>query len=285
MLPSTIRPRSSRLLPSLLSVLFIVLLSPSITRCQFSYTPTVFQPGEVLTYRVKWSLFRLGSVTVRQELADSVFPEYVQVTLDGESASGLPFIDVYFRSTSLVHVSNPTSILYELFSDRVAHSRMTYVYDPSNQRTFGIDLEEGEITRYDTLDAPVPYYDGSGLFMFARAGSGSDTTVTLPTVMDYRMGVTNIQFTRTVEMLDIAAFEEPVAGTLFTGFADWKGSSFAGMSGEFRGWVSTDDRRLVLRAEVKIFLGSAVIELESIGGQETRQTANEPAKKTAGRRE
>jgi hypothetical protein len=36
------------------------------------------------------------------------------------------------------------------------------------------------------------------------------------------------------------------------------------MSGGFRGWVSTDDARKILRAEVKLFLGSAIIELEEV---------------------
>jgi hypothetical protein len=35
------------------------------------------------------------------------------------------------------------------------------------------------------------------------------------------------------------------------------------MSGEFHGWVTDDDAAVILKAEVKILLGSVRIELES----------------------
>jgi len=252
--------------PLVAATLFLLLV-PLPAATQFLYTPTAFRPGEVLTYKVKWSFIRLGTITVRQEYPDADFPLYFQVWLNGESAVGLPFIDVFFRSTSLLNRESPTNVLYELMTDRDDPVRTAYIYDPSNHRMIALGTQAGEVSRLDTLAAPVPYYDGPGLYMFTRCASGSDTTLQLPTVMDYNLGLTSIRFVRTVEMVEVAAFEGEVPAYPFMGSTDWEGSSFAGMSGSFRGWVSTDSSRIVLKAEVKIFLGSAVIELESVSMQ------------------
>jgi len=249
--------------PNLFSIVLILLLHlplvPSSTS-QLRYTLSAFHPTESLTYKVKWSFIRLGTLTVQQEPADTTFPEYMNVWLNGESS--VPLVDVFFKSVSLLHRDNPTSWLYELQSGRSASVITAYIYDPENIRMFGMEYANGESTRLDTLAAPVPYYDGVGLFMYARAASGSDTSVSLPTIMDFQMGKTNITFTSQSDSVEIDAFDGYVPAYLFTGFTEWTGSSFAGMTGDFRGWVSRDSARTVLRAEVKIVIGSVVIELE-----------------------
>lgn len=245
----------------LLSVCLLTVLAP--LPAQFRYSPDAFRPGEVLTYKVKWSFIRLGTITVRQELTDPGFPQYFQVWLNGESAVGLPFIDVFFRSTSLLDRNDPTNILYELMVDREDRVRTAYIYDPANARAFAVGTQGGDVTRLDTLPAPIPYYDGPGLYMFARCASGSDTTVLLPTVMDYAMGHTSIRFLAGTEIIEVPAFDQELPAHPFLGSTSWEGSAFAGMAGAFKGWVSTDPSRILFRAEVKIFLGSAIIELES----------------------
>ena len=232
---------------------------------QFHYESHAFRPGETLTYKVKWGFLRLGTLVVKQEYADPDYPQYMQVWLNGESANGLPFIDVFFRSTALLDIAHPTSILYELFSDREDRRRTAYVYDPTNKRLFALETMHGEIVRLDTLEAPMPYYDGLGLFMFARCTSGSDTTVMLPTVMDYDLSQTSIRFSNATEEIDVVAFDDPVQAFSFHGSTTWEGSSFGGMTGDFSGWVSTDSTRTVLKAAVEIFLGSVTIELEERG--------------------
>ncbi len=247
--------------------LLLWLALPIQADAQYQYLSSAYRPHESLTYKVRWGFIRLGTIEFRQHYADPGFPEYMQVWLNGESATGLPFIDVYFRSTSLLNIHESTNILYELFHDRDEQDRTVYMYDPANARSFAVRTSGGEVARYDTLEAPLTYFDGLGLFMFTRCSAGSDTTVLLPTIMDFAMGTTSIRFLSSVEMVDVAAFDDDVASYPFLGSTTWESSTFAGMSGGFQGWVAADSSRILLKAEVKIFLGSVTIELESIARQ------------------
>ncbi len=218
----------------------------------------------MLVYKVKWGFVRLGTIAVRQQCEDPELPSYVRVCIGGESAAGIPFVDVFFRSTSMLDTTAPTNVLYELATGRDEHQRTTYMYDHVNRRMIAVGTQLGDVTRLDTVDAPVPYYDGTGLYMLTRCAAGSDTTLLLPTVMDFAFGHTSIRFTDRVEEISVAAFSEDVPGYHFLGTTDWKGEAFAGMSGAFEGWVSIDPARVILKASVSIFLGSVTIELESM---------------------
>ncbi len=254
-----------RLAPRARVAALILLLAglPSL-QAQYRYVSTPFRAGEQLTYSVKWSFIRLGTVRVRQSLAAPMTGDTMFVELEGASAAGLPFIDVQFLTTALLDIRQPTNIRYELLSGAERRARTIYATDPTAQRATAISTEDGATKRSDTLSADPPFYDGTGLFMLVRCAAGSDTTITLPTVMDHALGTTTITFDSRIEEVSVPAFRRPIRTHPYHGTTDWVGSSFAGMSGEFRGWVSTDDARRVLRAEVKLFLGSAVIELEEV---------------------
>jgi hypothetical protein len=98
--------------------------------------------------------------------------------------------------------------------------------------------------------------------MMARIFSGSGDTMRLPTLNDYKISQTDIVFTDEIENLEVDAAEAPIRCRRFEGNAQWEGTSFAGMKGTFRGWVSDDEASIPVRAEVGIFLGSIVLELE-----------------------
>jgi hypothetical protein len=226
---------------------------------------TPFRDGESLTYRVKWGFIRLGTLQLRQVTADPFSDDTMRVDLGGSSAAGLPFISVQFLTTALLDIHQPSNLHYDLYTGPAQRAHTIYATVADERRAFATSLEDGLILRADTLSADPPFYDGSGLFMFARCAAGSDTTLTLPTIMEHALGNTTIAFTSAIEEIRVPAFERAIRSHEFHGTTDWVGSTFAGMSGAFRGWVSMDDSRRILRAEVKLFLGSAVIELEEVG--------------------
>jgi hypothetical protein len=186
------------------------------------------------------------------------------VEIEGASAAGIPFVNVQFLTTAFLDVRRPTNIRYELFSGADRQIRTVYATLSDSGIALAVSSEQDRITRSDTLTAHPPFYDGTGLFMLARCAAGSDTTVTLPTVMEHALGTTTITFTSAIEEISVPAFRRPLRSHPFAGTTDWVGSSFGGMSGGFRGWVSMDDARRVLAAEVKLFIGSARIELEEV---------------------
>ncbi|MCU0452694.1 MAG: DUF3108 domain-containing protein [Bacteroidetes bacterium] len=246
-------------------VLALVLACTASLFPQSRYVSTPFRPGEQLTYAVKWSFIRLGTVRVRQSLAAPMTGDTMSVEIEGASAAGLPFINVQFFSTALLDVRRPTNIRYELLTGADRRVRTLYATDPVAPYALAVSSENGRITRLDTLTADPAFYEGTGLLMLTRCASGFDTTVTLPTIMDHALGTTTITFSSAIEEVTVPAFGRPIRSHPFHGTTDWVGSSFAGMSGGFRGWVSTDDARRILRAEVQLFLGSARIELEEVG--------------------
>lgn len=241
------------------------MLVPSSLLPQYRYVSTPFRAGEQLTYSVKWSFIRLGTVRVRQSIAAPMTGDTLLVEIEGASAAGLPFVDVHFFSTALLDVRRPTNIRYELLLGSDRSRRTVYVTDTATGCALAVSTTEGRVTRQDTLTAMPRFYEGSGLFMLTRCAAGSDTTLVLPTVMEHALGSTTITFSSAIEEVSVPAFGRPIRSHPFHGSTDWVGSAFAGMSGGFRGWVSTDDARRVLRAEVKLFIGSATIELEEVG--------------------
>lgn len=256
--------RRHRVLVCFLCLVVAPSFVPHPTWSQLRYVPTPFRPGEQLTYSVKWGFIRLGTIRVRQSMAAPMTGDTLLVELEGASAAGLPFISVQFLTTALLDVQRPVNIRYELLSGSDRRSSTVYATDGSRSSALAVTTEDDRVVRTDSLQADPPFYDGTGLFMFTRCAAGSDTTLTLPTVMEHALGTTTITFSSAVEMVSVPAYGRPIRSHPFHGTTDWVGSSFAGMSGGFRGWVSTDDARRVLRAEVKLFLGSARIELEEI---------------------
>jgi hypothetical protein len=74
---------------------------------------------------------------------------------------------------------------------------------------------------------------------------------------------TILDFTGPTEDIKISAWPFPVRTRKYTGTADWEGGTSQGLSGRFTGWVSEDFAAVIIRAEMKVILGSVRIELES----------------------
>jgi len=73
---------------------------------------------------------------------------------------------------------------------------------------------------------------------------------------------TVLDFTGPVEWLEVEAFDQPVKTRRYDGFAFWEGGTSAGLSGAFSGWLTEDSAAVTVRAEMQVFMGSVVIELE-----------------------
>jgi hypothetical protein len=246
--------------------LFVALsFAPHTSRAQLRYVATPFRHGEALTYKVRYGFIRLGTLRLRQSIADPLTTDTMRVEIEGSSAAGLPFISVHFVTRAMLDVFRPTNIRFELVTGSAGTDRSVYWTDAAAGRSFAVSFSDGEVDRSDTLDVERPFYDGSGLLMFVRAVAGSDTSLALPTIMDHALGTTSITFSSAIEDISVPAYERPIRAHPYHGSTDWVGSSFGGFSGAFRGWVSTDDARRILKADVKLFIGSATIELEEVG--------------------
>jgi hypothetical protein len=216
--------------------------------------------GEVMTYKVKWSFIRLGTVTIRQFAADS---GRVLIQMSVQSAPGLPFIDVHFYNQT--YVSNESQSLREeiILSGKDKNEKTVYWFDQRTKHIMMEDSISGERVRRDSVSWEKECYDALGLLMHSRCMAGSGISTSLPTLNDHAISPTEVSYAKATEDIEVGAFDAPRRCHLVSGMARWVGSSFAGMKGPFSGWITDDAAAIPLKAKIEILLGSVVLELES----------------------
>jgi hypothetical protein len=77
-----------------------------------------------------------------------------------------------------------------------------------------------------------------------------------------KLCATDLEFENEIGETEIGAIDFPVRTRRYSGFAHWTGGSSAGVNGSFTGWVTDDDASIPVRAEMKVLVGSIVLELE-----------------------
>jgi hypothetical protein len=220
----------------------------------------VFCDGEVLQYRVRWGFIRLGTLTLRQDRIDS--SRYV-CTLVAESNPSVPFVDIFFVNRSIIA---PPVLTGEEFITAIGRTSSRVVYhwrDLANGRVLFEETLRGEVTRRDTIETEHEIYDELGMILSARTLAGTGTRKTFHASMEYNITQTEMRFPQDRETIDVPAFQGRIPAYRFEVKAGWTRPDYAGLKGDFEGWISDDDAAVLLRADLKILVGSVVVELES----------------------
>jgi hypothetical protein len=241
-----------------------------------------FKAGEILRYKVKWAFIRLGTVVIRQLPADTTDTTACLAEMSVHSAPALPFINVNFVTETYLTKTSQSVTRETIVSGEDSSERTNYWYDSANLQIVMEDSADGKLVRRDSVEAETPCYDALGLLMLSRGLIGTGQSLTLPTLNDYRIAPTDVSFPDKVEEINVAAVDHPVRCRRVEGVAKWVGTSFAGMKGPFTGWISDDEAAIPLKAEVEIFLGFIVLELESYerpGWSQDCKFADAPANK------
>jgi len=226
-------------------------------------TRSAFQAGEILRYKVKWSFLRLGSLVVQQEHADSTHLKRYRIILTAESAQGLPFIDVFFVNRGVVSTETFAGLEFTSDVGRNKESKFVHQIDTSEKTFILTEFKHEQLVHSDTLALNALTYDDPSLFMLFRCLAGSGETREVSSVMESRIETTTFRFPEAQEEIEVGALDHPINAFRFEGKANWTRNDYAGLKGEFCGWVSADSAAIPLRIEAKIFLGSIVLELES----------------------
>jgi hypothetical protein len=251
------------LLCAVLSYQMAVLSQPLTDGKPFPETARPFESGEVLRYKVKWHFIRLGTLLLTQQLVDSLGSSNFLVSLHGESAKGLPLIDVLFHVQSVLLPDDVASRHFTRDTGEKEKSLLIYHYDAESKYIVKKEWENGRLIEFDSTAYDGLYYDAVGVFMIIRCLAGSGRTVALPTIMHGKVERTRLEFREDVEEIEVEAVDHPLRARRVDGKAEWVNESAAGMKGSFRGWISDDEAAIPLRAELEISLGSITLELES----------------------
>jgi hypothetical protein len=227
----------------------------------------VLQDGEVLRYKVKWAIFRLGTITIRTDFShsDSDTGSY-KISMHVESNPHLPFISIDEINESIVHLADGMS---RSFYGRYKNGRSDYEiecnYQPDTREALYTQRNcvTNHYSRIEILRDIDPFLDGPTLVLFTRKHIHSNRSYHMPTMIDGKINATVLKFSDLIEFIEVDALDGSVMAKRYDGYADWQGGTEAGLSGEFIGWISADSAAILLRAEMKVLLGSIVTELES----------------------
>ncbi|MBC8182212.1 DUF3108 domain-containing protein [candidate division KSB1 bacterium] len=250
-------------------IFFIILLtivSPALSLENNSFK---WQIGEELTYKVKWSFIRLG--TIKVQVCDTLtmgntFVYHVKLFVDSNPL-------LFFVNMHNVYESYITKdFRLQLFVSEEKIDGITYLaeyrfnYTDSLIHTIMTDMEDPNVTiiKDDPLNETL--LDGASMIFYARANSIYTRTDTLISFFASKRGKVAINFKGKNGKTKISALKKPMESYYVDGIVRMKG--IAGLTGPYKGWFATGDQRPPLKAEMKVFIGSVKIQLEKWTGWE-----------------
>lgn len=221
----------------------------------------VLEAGEELTYAVSYLGVKLGTIRMTNEgKIDFNGKQVFKLKAAIDSRPGIPFLELHTTFESWIDPSATSSYQF-VANTKDGDSWMfdKYVFNyPSKiittEKWLG-SVKKGS----NQYSITKKYNDGCSLFYCARQLLYSKNIANVPTIVAEDTNTTRINFIGKVESIDIDASSYPVRTVYFDGEANWTG--VYGVTGYFQGWFSDDAARVPIKAKMKLYLGSANIEL------------------------
>jgi len=219
--------------------------------------------GEELTYKVKWSFIRLG--TLKMSIVDTVQIDGLQLKKVNFYIDSNPMIffvnmhnvyESYIDDEIRVHLfyaeERIDGVLYDTeyrfnYVDRLIHVTMT-------------DMKDTTKTIRKNVPFDVPIRDGTSMIFYARNNAHRNHKDTLYSIYEAEVDKVVLNFTGKNEEITLIN-NEKIPSHYVDGELLIKG--IAGVTGPYSGWFSTDSQRVPLKAYLKVFIGSVKVELES----------------------
>ncbi len=245
-------------------ILTLLIVSFNLFAQSPSYLNSPTNLEEKFEYNVSWSFIHLGTITLRVENIES-FPDLRKVIVTIKTAPHLPFINIDEYNVAVLRITDGMTLYYHGTEEQDGRDAdVVYVFDEDKKITsYTIrSLATHKLIKCDLIKFSGPYLIGTSLIEYARLIAEPGLIKNVPTMLRGKFYPTIINYCGPVEEIEIDACEKPVRAFKYTGNADWGGNAVAGLSGEFTGWLSDDSSKVVLRAEMEIFLGSINVELE-----------------------
>lgn len=219
----------------------------------------VLVPGEELTYRVSYLGIELGRIHLinegRQEALGK--PAFKCKALI-DSREGIPFLSLHVIYESWMEHTALASLQF-IAQNRESGEYTKYTFDYDQRRIQTTTWIDRKKTDERIFQISRKYVDGLTILYAARQLLYSKRTAWIPTIVREDTAWTKINFIGNVSSVSIDAVSYPVRTVYFDGLANWTG--VYGVTGHFEGWFSDDEARIPIKAKMKLYLGSADIEL------------------------
>jgi hypothetical protein len=226
------------------------------------------QVNEELTFEARYLFFKLGSVRF-QVLGKTEYdgrPAYLlRASID--SYSGVPFVNFH----AVYDTYADANTLFCLFSSRSQKEGDDWLYTTTNFE-FDRKIIEWEQTRNGNfvkkVDLPMDrsYTNGVSFVYFVRKmchdAHGKQTSLDVPIIDDTVRSRVTMTIDENREPCSVTAFDFPLDAYRLSGHINFTGSF--GLTGDFIGWMGTDSSAVPLKADVKVWLGSVVVQLKAI---------------------
>jgi len=228
---------------------------------------TMLQVGEELEYKVSYSFFNLGTIRFKilekyERRGRTIFKALSLI----DSNPSIPFVDLHIRFVSeidqemyshswLADDSSKSEIVSRLFVFEYDNKRVLVV---NSRRKAGSSLVTAE--KVDTFAISDRLQDGLSLFFYAREHVRDRKPHVVPTFIDKKQVITNINFMNLRTEAEIDAVDYPVEVVEFDGRMDYEG--VYGLTGYFQGWFTNDEARIPIVARMKVILGSVKVQLQ-----------------------
>jgi hypothetical protein len=227
-----------------------------------SHAQTMFEPGEMLEYKVSYAGITLGYVKMLTEKNDTVRGNaVVKVKAFIDTAPGIPFVEFHSIFESWADKSGGFSHEF-LASTKTAggweYDRYEFLYP--QQRMHITSGMKDHLTKDVTIQTPKRWNDGLSLFFTAREMLRCGRNINVPTAImgDTSRTVLNFKDAQP-QAVQIDASSYAIKTLYFNGEAKWRG--IYGLEGAFEGWFSDDEARVPIRAKMKVIIGNVNIEL------------------------
>jgi len=245
-------------------LLFIVCLQSALDANVNSYH---WQIGEELTYKVKWSFIRLGTLKL-----------HVNDTLQ-YNGNLVYHVRLYIDSNPLLFFVNMHSV-YDSYVDEKFRIHLFWADEKIDNITYKAEyqfdyvdslihvnmtsLQDTNQTIIKDLPLDSQTQDGAAMIFYARANTEFTRTDTITSFFEAKKGKIVINFKGVSGQEKIDALESPLKTYYLDGVVRMK--AIAGLTGPFQGWFAVDRQRPPLKAKLKVFIGSVNVELESWQG-------------------
>ncbi|WP_457566453.1 DUF3108 domain-containing protein [Caldithrix abyssi] len=227
--------------------------------------PFRWQVGERLTWKVSWSFIRLG--TLQMIVEDTVRiknQKLYRIKLLMDSNPVLIFVNIHNKYECLID-SLFRPVIYLVNENESGNKNiLLYQFDYDKRQALMQVLDVNDSTH--VLDEKIinlehNLYDGISLTFFARGNASPNKTFELYTFINDRTGPLDMRFGSEVEEVKIRSVGKELPTIRVEGTFHIKG--IAGVTGDYKGWFTRDERRVPLKALLKVFVGNVVVELES----------------------
>lgn len=216
--------------------------------------------GEDLLYVVKYLGFAIGEVRLKitdKKIVgtDTIYSSIAHIN----SYRGLPFVNLHqiYESKFNQH-EIPVFFRGTVFGDDSTFTDYTFKKNNLVHVKRG-KLNSSEIWVDSTGYLKNNHQDGLSLFYFARMRTGQDTTYNVPCFVNEKSEKTVINYYPKNVDISIDAVDYDIDCVMLDGHTEF--ISLFGLTGNFEGWFSNDNRAIPIIAKMHVIIGSIKLEL------------------------